>query len=110
MNDELVIEVRISEERVTSDDTLHLVERFLFDGRPYEFIFLGRQFCERRENMCSSRPHVAVVIDKADESTDLLDGFWRSKISNCFNFLCEGTDAIARHPVSKVFAFEAAKE
>ena len=35
-----------------------------------------------------------------------------SKIGNCFNFLCEGTDAIARHPVSKVFAFafEAAKE
>ncbi len=93
------IVVGVSTECVHDHECFHLFKSRLHFGCPKKFglffAFLrSASFCrERSEYMSSMRPHVAVIVDHANETTELFQKFGRFHFEDSINFLFPGLQA-----------------
>ena len=92
-------EIRMHQHYFSSNDLLGHVESSLLLWTPVPFRRLGRQGSKRCENMGTSEPHVAIVVDKSNEAAELLSSLGSVNLHDGRNLVFQRLNAIASYPV-----------
>ena len=103
-------EVLIHKDSIFSNDTFNHPKGLFLNFRPFEYGVCCCDLCQWRKNMCTSRPHILIVVNKSHKYLHLSYNFGKLDIGNGFHLLCQWFDLISCDPKSKVFTFVATEE